>query len=76
MAFLFLSRLVQRHDTREARVEVLHEPLDRAALARGIPALEQQHEFLPGLLRPELDLQKLGLELGLLGLVLLFPHFS
>ena len=35
-----------------ARVEVLHEALDRAALAGGVAALEQDHQLLSGLPHP------------------------
>jgi hypothetical protein len=61
--------LVERHDPRLAGVQMLHEPLDRAALARRIAAFEEHHEFLVGLRRPFLDLEQLGLKLGLLALV-------
>ena len=57
-----LGRLFQRDDARAARVEVLHEALDRAALAGGVAALEQHDDLLAGLLDPVLRLQKLGLQ--------------
>ena len=74
LPLLDIGRLVERHDAREARVEMLHEPLDRAALAGGVAPLEEDDELLPGLLRPDLDLQKLGLKFRLLGLVGSHPH--
>jgi hypothetical protein len=67
-AFL-VGGLVQRHDARLARVQVLHEALDRAALAGRVAPLEEHHEFLPGLRRPFLHLEQLGLKLRLLRLV-------
>ncbi len=39
LAALGLGRLVEGHDARSPRVEVFHEALDRAALARGVAAL-------------------------------------
>jgi hypothetical protein len=44
--------LVERHHARLAGVQVLHEALDRAALAGRVAALEEHHEFLPRLRRP------------------------
>jgi hypothetical protein len=64
-AFL-VGGLVERHDPRLAGVQMLHEALDRAALARRVAAFEEHHEFLPGLRRPFLDLQQFRLKLGLL----------
>ena len=70
---LALVRLFERDDARPARIEVLHEPLDRAALARGVAALEQHDDLLAGFLDPVLRLQELGLqrqhavEIGALG---------
>jgi hypothetical protein len=58
--------LFQRHDARLARVQVLHEPLDRAALAGRVAAFEQHDEFLAGLLDPFLHLQQFDLKLCLL----------
>jgi hypothetical protein len=46
LAALDLARLFQRHDARAARVEVLHEALDRAALAGRVAALEKDHHAL------------------------------
>jgi hypothetical protein len=48
---------------------MLGEALDRAALAGRVAPLEDQHEFLPRLLRPELDLEQFGLKPRLLRLV-------
>jgi hypothetical protein len=66
LAALGLRGLGQRDDPGGARVEVLHEPLDRAALARGVAALEQDHVLGAGVLRPVLELQQLDLQLVLL----------
>jgi hypothetical protein len=65
---LALGRLLQRHHPRPARVEVLHEPLDRAALARRVAPLEQDDDAGAGVLHPVLQLQQLDLQqpLGLL----------
>jgi hypothetical protein len=48
---------------------MLHEPLDRATLARGVPALEQDHDFFPALLDPALYFQQFYLQ-GLLFLLI------
>jgi hypothetical protein len=64
-------RLGQRDHARRARVQVLGEPLDRAALARGVAALEQDDVAHVVVLAPVLELEELDLELVLLGLVLL-----
>ena len=69
---LALGRLLQRDDARAARVQVLHEALDRAALAGRVAPLEQHDDLLAGLLDPVLRLQQLrlqrqhALEIGLL----------
>jgi hypothetical protein len=69
LGLLALGRLVQGHHVRAARVQVLGEPLDRAALARRVTALEQDDQ--PALLRPDrtLQLQHLDLQRALLLLV-------
>src|SRR5450755_703939 len=66
-----LARLLERDDAGTARVEVLHEALDRAALACGVPTLEQDHDALAAFLDPGLQLQELDLEAVLLSLVAL-----
>ena len=71
LAAFLVRGFVQRHDAREAWVEMLGKPLDRAALASSIAPLEQDDEFLTRLLRPELHLQKLGLKPRLFSLVFL-----
>ena len=71
LALLALGRLVQRHHARAARVEVLGEPLDGAALAGSVPALEQHDDLLAGLLHPLLHLQQFDLQLRLVLLVVL-----
>jgi hypothetical protein len=70
LGLLALGRLVQGHDVRAARVQVLGEPLDRAALARRVPSLEQDDK--PALLGPDrsLQLQQLDLQQALGPLVL------
>ena len=69
LAALDLGRLLQRDDARAARIEVLHEALDRAALAGGVAAFEQDDDLLPGRLDPRLQLQQLDLQPVLLPLV-------
>ena len=46
LAALVLGGLFERDDARAARVEVLHEALDRAALAGGVAAFEQDDDLL------------------------------
>ena len=48
LSTLDLGRFLQRDHARAARIEVLHEPLDRTALAGGVPSLEQDHDALAG----------------------------
>ena len=72
-AFL-LGGLLQRDDAGAARVEVLHEPLDGAALARGVAALEHHDVPEPVGLAPLLQLQQLDLQQPLLLLVLVAGH--
>ena len=50
---------------------MLHEPLDRAALAGGVTPLEENHDPLAGLLDPGLQLEQLHLQLVFLFLVAL-----
>ena len=69
-----VRRLVQRHDARTARVEVLGEALDGAALAGGVAALEHQDDALPCLLDPALELEEFDLQAALLDLVLPALH--
>jgi hypothetical protein len=66
-AALALVGLFERDDARATRVEMLHEALDGAALARRIAPLEQDHHLLPGLLDPGLqfELQQLDLQRSL-----------
>ena len=47
LAQLGRGRLGQRDDARTARVEVLDEPLDRAALAGRVATLEDDHVLAP-----------------------------
>ncbi len=69
LPLLDLGRLLERHHARRARVQVLHEALDRAALAGRVAALEQHDDLLPRLLDPVLHLQQLDLQLLLVVLV-------
>jgi acetyl-CoA acetyltransferase len=69
LATLGLRGLGQGDDPGGARVEVFGEPLDGAALAGGVAALEQDHVLGGGVLRPVLELQQLDLQLVLLLLV-------
>jgi len=47
---------------RAARIEMLHEAFDRAALAGGVAALEQHDNALASLLDPVLRLQQFDLQ--------------
>ena len=58
----------------EPRVHVLAHPLDRAALARGVAALEQEEDALAVGARPGLHLHQLDLQLHEALLVLLAAH--
>ena len=59
---LAFGRTRQRDDAGDARVEVLGDALDRAALARGVPALEDHHDAASRRARPLLNLHELRLE--------------
>ena len=69
LALFGLRRFGQRHHAGIAGIEMFHEALDGAALAGGVAALHQDHEFLPAVLRPDLQLEKLGLQLRLFALI-------
>ena len=69
LALFDRRRLLERDHPGATRVEVLHEALDRPALARGVSTLEQDHDPLPGVLDPRLELEQLDLEVVLLLLV-------
>ncbi|MPN05705.1 hypothetical protein SDC9_152958 [bioreactor metagenome] len=60
---------LQRHHARAAWVQVLHEALDRAALARRVASLEDDDQALAGFLHPGLELEQLHLQPELLVLV-------
>jgi hypothetical protein len=62
LALLDLRGLGQRHDARAAGVQVLAQRLDRAALARRVPPLEDDQHPGPGLLCPGLEPHELHLE--------------
>ena len=68
---LTLGRDVERDHPGVPGVQVLHEALDGAPLAGGIAALEDQHDPVPGVLDPVLQLEQLDLQLPLLVVVLL-----
>ena len=72
-AFAF-GGLLQRDDACTARVEMLHEPLDGAALARGVAALEHDDVPVPVGLAPLLQLQQFDLQQPLLLLVVGARH--
>lgn len=74
LRLLFFGRLLQRDDPRAAGVEVLHEPLDRAALSRRIPALEHDDVPRSGALAPVLQLQQFDLKLPFGPLVFVATH--
>jgi hypothetical protein len=69
-----LRRRGQRDDLRDAGVQVLGDPLDRPALARGVAALEDHDEPLPGRADPLLHLDQLLLQVQQLGLVEVLVH--
>ena len=48
---------------------MFHVALDRAALARSVPAFADDDDFLPGLLDPVLDLQQFDLQFAFVMLV-------
>jgi hypothetical protein len=60
-AFQFRG-LFQRDDAGAPRVQVFHEALDGAALARRVAALEQDHHLLAGFLDPGLQLEQFDLQ--------------
>ena len=66
---LDLAGLVKGHDARAPGVEVLHETLDRATLARRVPALEKDDDLPARTPDPALYLEQFDLEWGLLFLV-------
>jgi hypothetical protein len=68
------GRLLQRDHSGAARVEVLHEPLDGAALAGRIAALEHDHVPVAVGLTPLLQLEQFDLQQPLLLLVLIARH--
>ena len=75
LGLLALSGRGQRDHARDTRVEVLGDPFDRAALARGVPALEDHDDPGSGRLDPLLHLDQLGLQPQQLRLVQGTIHF-
>lgn len=69
-----LGGLLQGHHAGATRVEPLGEPLDGAALARGVPALADHHHALAGVLDPALEFEQFDLEDALRPLVLAAAH--
>jgi hypothetical protein len=68
-----ISRLLQRDDPGTTGVEVLHEALDRATLASGVAALEDDDDLQPLVLDVPLQLEQLDLQEPLGRLVLERP---
>src|SRR3954452_9151944 len=66
---LAVRRRAERHDSGAAGVQRLEDALDRAALARGVAPLEDQHDALAGLLDPVLQLHQLEMQPGDLFLI-------
>jgi hypothetical protein len=64
----------QGHDPEHARAHPLGDPLDRAALAGGVPALEHEADPGPGRFDPLLHRHELGVQEPHLALVLLALH--
>src|SRR5574343_1078922 len=74
LAALEIGRLLQRDDARTAWIQVFHETLDGAPLARRIAALEEDHHLLSGVLDPGLQFQQLDLQAVFLPLVIAALH--
>jgi hypothetical protein len=71
---LTVGGLLQRHYTCAARVQVLHEALDRAALAGRIASLEEHDVARAVLLAPFLKFQQVDLQQPLVDLVVVTRH--
>src|SRR5690606_22109542 len=71
---LALARLRQRDDAHLARVQPLGDGVDRATLAGGVAALEQDHHPLAGVRQPVREVVQLELERLERFLVLLLLH--
>lgn len=69
-----LGGLLQRDHACTARVQVFHEPLDGAALTRGVPSLEENDMPRAGALAPVLQFEQLDLQQPLLEFVLVAAH--
>jgi len=74
LATFHFAWFFQRDHVRPARIEMLHEALDSAALACSVAALEQDDHLLPGFLHPGLKLEQFHLQLVFLLLVTLARH--
>ena len=74
LAALRFRRLFQGDDARAAGIQMLHEALDGAALARGIAPLEKDYHLLPGFLDPGLQLEQFNLQAVFLPLVIAALH--
>jgi hypothetical protein len=58
LSTLGLGRDIECDDPRRPGIQVLHEALDGAAFAGGVPALEDNHKAAPGILHPILQLEQ------------------
>ena len=56
-----LTEIAKTHHPRPARIQMLGEAFDGAALARRVTAFEDHHDPLPAVLDPGLHLQQLDL---------------
>ena len=74
LSALDVAGLLERHDARTARIQVLHETFDRATLAGGVATLEQHDDAFSGFLHPGLQFQQLDLQSVLLLLVVIARH--
>ncbi len=74
LALFLFGRLLEGDDPGTAGVEVLHEALDRPALARGVAAFEEDHDPLSRRFHPGLQFQQFDLQLVFLPLVIAAGH--
>lgn len=76
LAAFYFARLFECDHPGAARVEMLHEALDRAALPSRIASFEQDDDPLVGFLDPGLQLQQLRLQREFLLLIVFAEHFG
>jgi len=74
LPLFFFGRFFERHHPGAARIQVFHEPLDRAAFTGRVASLENHNDALTAVLDPVLHLQKFNLKLLLACLVLFTAH--